>query len=150
MNFFLFFRPGFSTGSYEYSSVIPFIAELFSHIFAYRELTFLSTTQNMNFLIILRRHPSTLEMKFLSYKSLFGNYPKVGFCNNFEGFHVFIRLLVPEISKFLFVDDVSIKITNKKSCPTLPTSQYLCCCFARFLVLIYAKILSITSFALFF
>ena len=128
----------------------PPLQNFFSHIFAYRELIFLSTTQNMNFLIILRRHPSTLEMKFLSYKSLFGNYPKVGFCNNFERFHVFIRLLVLEISKFLFIDDVSIKITNKKNCPTLPTSQYLCCCFTRFLLLIYAKILSITFFALFF
>ena len=38
------------------------ISAPFSHIFGHQELTFLSTTEKLDFLITLRRHPSTLEM----------------------------------------------------------------------------------------
>ena len=41
---------------------ISAISATFSHIFGHQESTSLSTTEKLNFLIILRRHPSTLEM----------------------------------------------------------------------------------------
>ena len=72
---------------------------------------------------------------------LFKTYPKLGFYNNFVRFHVFMRLLVPEISKFLFFEELLTK-----NSPTLANSQYSWCSSTRFTRLIYAKILSITFF----
>ena len=75
---------------------------------------------------------------------LFGNYPKLEPYDNFEGFQAFVRLLVAEISNFLFFVDVSI--AHKKNCPTLVTSQYSCCCSTRPIGSLLAKISSITFF----
>ena len=72
---------------------------------------------------------------------LFKTYPKLEFYNNFVMFHGFMRLLVPEISKFLFFEELLTK-----NSPTLANSQYSWCSSTRFTRLIYAKILSITFF----